>query len=403
MKKSAILILIVASLGYFVDAYDLIVFAVIGKASLTELGFQGTELDKITLLLFDIQMIGLLFGGIFFGVLGDKKGRLSVLFISILMYSLCNIMNGFVSNIYLYGLLRFFAGVGLAGELGVGVTLVAETMPQNIRGYGTSILAATGVLGAVTAGLVGDYFYWRHAFFFGGGLGLLLLLLRVGTFESALFLHTKKEDVARGNISLLFKNGENRKKYLLSLLVGIPVFFVVTILMQLAPSLSKELGIQGVVTTGKAVVYIYTGLAIGDMLCGFVSQKLQSRKKAITIFQVASLICTILYLNLYNASETTFFTLCFIMGISSGYWIVMITMGAEQFGTNIRATVATTIPNFVRGAAVPISLLYTTVDTYLFNNIIYAALFTGIICFAIAIVANLYLPETFHKNLDYNE
>ncbi len=403
MKKSAILILIVASLGYFVDAYDLIVFAVIGKASLTELGFQGAELDKMTLLLFDIQMIGLLLGGIFFGILGDKKGRLSVLFISILMYSLCNVMNGFVSNIYLYGLLRFFAGVGLAGELGVGVTLVAETMPQNIRGYGTSILAATGVLGAVTAGLVGDYFYWRHAFFIGGGLGILLLFLRVGTFESEFFLHTKKEDVSRGSIGLLFKNSQNRKKYLLSLLVGIPVFFVVTILMQLAPSLSKELGIKGVVTTGKAVVFIYTGLAIGDMLCGFVSQKLKSRKKAIFIFQIASLICTVIYLNLHEVSSTVFFTLCTVMGISTGYWIVMITMGAEQFGTNIRATVATTIPNFVRGAAVPISLLYTTVDSYLFHNIIHAALFTGVVCFAIAIVANFYLPETFHKNLDYNE
>ncbi len=404
MKKSTWLLLIVASLGYFVDAFDLILFAVIGKNSLSELGFSGKGLDEMTLLLFDIQMIGLLIGGIFFGILGDKKGRLSVLFGSILLYSVCNIINGFTDNIYLYAMLRFLAGVGLAGELGVGVTIVAETMPQKIRGYGTSILAATGVLGAVTAGLVGDFFYWRTAFYFGGGLGLLLLILRLGTFESEMFLHTKDNDsIQKGNILSLFTDPEKRSKYILSLLVGIPVFFVVTILMQLAPSLAAEMGVSGNITTGKAVIFIYSGLALGDISCGFVSQKLKSRKKAIALYQVLSLIACLVYLNLGNASAFQFFTICFIMGISTGYWIVMITMGAEQFGTNIRSTVATTIPNFVRGAAVPISMLYTALTNYLTHNIIHSALITGVFCFAIAIYANYKLPETFHKNLDYVE
>lgn len=368
------------------------------------MGYAGQNLDNMRLFLFDIQMVGLLLGGIFFGVLGDKKGRLSVLFGSILLYSVCNIINGFINDIYSYTALRFLAGVGLAGELGVGVTIVAETMPQKIRGYGTSILAATGVLGAVVAGLIGDSLYWRHAFFVGGGLGILLLLMRIGTFESEMFLHAKSDQQReRGNIWKLVTNPQSRRVYILSLLVGIPVFFVVTILMQMAPSLATELNIQGEITTGKAVAFIYIGLACGDVLCGAVSQKLKSRKKAIGIFQVFSLAISLVYLNLHNQTAFTFYTVCVIMGISTGYWIVMITMGAEQFGTNIRATVATTIPNFVRGAAIPISMLYGFLGSMEQFTIIQAALITGLSCFAIAMYANYKLPETFHKDLDYLE
>jgi MFS transporter, putative metabolite:H+ symporter len=403
MKKSTWLLLLVASLGYFVDTFDLILFVVIGKSSLAEMGYSGVALDQMRLFLFDVQMMGLLIGGVLFGILGDKKGRLSVLFGSIILYSVCNIINGFINDIYSYSLLRFLAGVGLAGELGVGVTIVAETMPQKIRGYGTSILAATGVLGAVVAGLIGDIFYWRHAFWIGGALGILLLLLRIGTYESDMFLHASQSKKERGNIMKLLRNKTSRKTYLLSLLVGIPVFFVVTILMQMAPSLAEELNIDGVITTGKAVVFIYLGLACGDVLCGVVSQKLQSRKKAIAIFQVSSLLISIVYLNLHNQTETLFYVVCFVMGVSTGYWIVMITMGAEQFGTNIRATVATTIPNFVRGAAIPISMLYGFLSAFDSINIIQSALLTGFICFAIAIYANWALPETFHKDLDYLE
>ncbi|MFT5885390.1 MAG: putative MFS transporter [Arcticibacterium sp.] len=403
MKKSAWLLLLVASLGYFVDTFDLILFVVIGKSSLTEMGYSGKGLDNMRLFLFDIQMVGLLVGGVVFGILGDKKGRLSVLFGSIILYSVCNIINGFITDIYSYSILRFLAGVGLAGELGVGVTIVAETMPQKIRGYGTSILAATGVFGAVVAGLVGDIFYWRTAFFVGGGLGILLLLLRIGTYESEMFIHASKSKMERGNILKLLRNPKSRKIYFLSLLVGIPVFFVVTILMQMAPTLADELNIVGVVTTGKAVVYIYLGLAMGDVLCGVVSQKLKSRKKAIGLFQVLSLLISLVYLNLHNQSSEVFYVVCFIMGISTGYWIVMITMGAEQFGTNIRATVATTIPNFVRGAAIPISMLYGFLGSLAEFTIIQAALMTGLLCFAIAIYANYALPETFHKDLDYLE
>ncbi|AWV97953.1 MFS transporter [Arcticibacterium luteifluviistationis] len=403
MKKSTWLLLLVASLGYFVDTFDLVLFVVIGKSSLAEMGYSGASLDHMRLLLFDIQMVGLLIGGVVFGILGDKKGRLSVLFASIILYSVCNIINGFISDIYSYSALRFLAGVGLAGELGVGVTIVAETMPQKIRGYGTSILAATGVLGAVVAGLIGDAFYWRYAFFIGGALGILLLLLRIGTYESDMFLHASESKKERGNILKLIRNPKSRKIYLLSLLVGIPVFFVVTILMQMAPSLAQELGIKGTITTGKAVVFIYLGLAFGDVLCGVVSQKLQSRKKAIGLFQVCSLLISLVYLNLHGQSAAVFYAVCVLMGISTGYWIVMITMGAEQFGTNIRSTVATTIPNFVRGAAIPISMLYGFIGSMNEFSIVQAAIITGLLCFSLAIYANFALPETFHKDLDYLE
>jgi MFS transporter, putative metabolite:H+ symporter len=404
MKKSTFLLILVASLGYFVDAFDLILFSVLGKNSLSELGYTDiVKRDQMVLLLFNIQMIGMLVGGVFFGVMGDKKGRLSVLFGSIIIYSLANLLNGFVYDIYSYGVLRFISGFGLAGELGVGVTLVAESMPQKYRGYGTSIMAAIGVLGAVTAGIVGDLMYWRYAFYIGGGLGLLLLFLRVGTFESDIFKSAEESSHNRGDFLSLFKNPTRLKKYLYCMLIGFPVFFIVTILMQLAPTLAGKLEVQGVVSTGKAVTFIYSGLAIGDVFCGFVSQKLKSRKKAIAIFQVFSFCMSLIYLNLYQATLFQFFTICVIMGISTGYWIVLITMSAEQFGTDLRATVATTIPNFARGAAVPISMLYTFLNSSITNNVLHAAMIVGIVCFTLAIYANYKLKDTFHRDLNFLE
>ncbi|WP_337044159.1 MFS transporter [Emticicia sp. 17c] len=404
MKKSTILLVLVAALGYFVDAYDLILFVVLRHSSLTELGVVGNSNTSVGLWLFNVQMIGLLLGGIFFGVLGDKKGRLSVLFGSIVLYSSATIINGFVQDIYIYGILRFLAGIGLAGELGAGVTIVAETMPKEKRGYGTMIMASVGAFGAVVAALVGDAFYWRTAYFIGGGMGLLLLFLRIGTLESKMYKHAEeKQNIKRGDFLSLFTNKDRFKRYMACMFIGFPIFFIVSILMQLAPEVAKALGIEGKITAGQAVMYVYIGLTCGDLISGYVSQRLQNRKKTILIFQVICLFMCLIYLNLWGASNTAIFIMCILMGAASGYWIVLITMSAEQFGTNLRATVATTIPNFARGGAVPISIAHQYLTQWLNGDLIKSAIIIGIVCFGAAFIANASLKESFAKDLDYVE
>ncbi|WP_259014384.1 MFS transporter [Emticicia fluvialis] len=403
MKKSTFLLVLVAALGYFVDAYDLILFVVLRHSSLSELGVAGNNNTSIGLWLFNVQMIGLLLGGIFFGVLGDKKGRLSVLFGSIVLYSVATIINGFVTDIYTYGALRFLAGIGLAGELGAGITIVAETMPKEKRGYGTMIMASVGAFGAVVAALVGDAFYWRTAYFIGGGMGLLLLLLRIGTFESKMFKHAETLNVSRGDFLSLFTKKDRFRRYIACMFIGFPIFFIVSILMQLAPEVAKALGVEGKVTAGQAVMYVYIGLTCGDLISGYVSQLLRNRRKTIFIFQAVCLCMCLIYLNLWGASNTAIFVMCVLMGTASGYWIVLITMAAEQFGTNMRATVATTIPNFARGGAVPISICHQYLTEALDGDLITSATIIGIFCFGAAFIANATLKETFAKDLDFVE
>ncbi len=397
------LIVLVAALGYFVDAYDLILFVVIRKSSLLDLNVPLESLSSTGLNLFNIQMTGTLLGGIFFGILGDKKGRLYVLFGSIMVYSLANLANGFVENIWQYSILRFIAGFGLAGELGAGVTLVSEIMPKEKRGYATALVAAIGAAGAFTAGIVGDLTPWRYSFIIGGGMGLLLLFLRVGTFESGLFLKSEKENVSRGNFLQLFTHKDKLKRYLSCMLISLPIFFVITILMQLAPEIAAKLNIEGEVTAGKAVMFVYIGLTIGDLTSGLLSQWLRNRKKAIILFLIFSMVCCLLHLNSFSISLNLLFISYIILGFSAGYWISLITLAAEQFGTNIRATVATTIPNFARGAVVPITFIYQGLMSLNDNDILKSALMVGILCFILAFAGTFFIKDTFSRDLDFTE
>lgn len=401
MKKSPWLIVLVAALGYFVDAYDLILFVVVRKSSLIELGIPEADLVSTGLQLFNYQHIGLIVGGVFFGILGDKRGRISVLFGSILLYSMANIANGFVQSLPVYQLLRFVAGIGLAGELGAGITLVAETLPKDKRGYGTMIVAATGALGATMAGLVGDVTPWRTAYFIGGGMGLLLLLLRIGTFESSMFENVKQSNAERGNFLKIFTSPRQLKKYLSCIAVAIPIFFVISILMQLAPELAKSLKIKGEIANGRAVMFVYFGLMLGDLSCGYLSQLLRSRRKAIFTFLTLWITSAMIYLNASEISANAFLGICALMGFSSGFWISLLTTAAEQFGTNIRATVSTTIPNFARGAVVPISMAFQFLKDKM--GMINAAMLIGLCCFGLAFFANYTLKETFGKDLDFVE
>src|SRR6476661_3776737 len=340
-SKNVTLLIIVAALGYFVDIYDLLLFLIIKNRSLSSLGVPTDQITDAGLTLMNWQMAGLLTGGILWGVLGDKKGRLSVLFGSIIMYSLANLANGFVQDMFWYTVLRFIAGIGLAGELGAGITLVSESMSKEKRGYGTMVVATIGLMGAVAAYFVGDMFDWRVAFFVGGGLGLLLLLLRIGVFESGMFSKIKSDTVEKGNFFMLFSDRKRFTKYINSILIAVPVWFVVGILVGVAPEFAKALHIEGTVDTGKGVMFTYIGISLGDFITGSLSQIFKTRKKIVFTFLTLTYAGILFFLLSNGLSETAFYALCVYFGIATGYWVVFVTMASEQFGTNLRATVTT--------------------------------------------------------------
>lgn len=398
---------IVAALGYFVDIYDLLLFGIVRTDSLIDLGITGDAIRNQGEYLISMQMFGMLFGGILWGILGDKKGRISVLFGSIIMYSVANIANGMVTTVDGYAFWRLIAGIGLAGELGAGITLVTESLPKEKRGYGTMIVASVGVSGAVAAYLVYQVFQdWRLCYYAGGILGLLLLFLRIKISESKMFQEVHKSNEKKGDFLSLFSNKTRFYKYVQCILIGVPLWFLVGVLITFSPEFAKALGVQGyeTIAAGKAIAWCYGGLVFGDIASGLMSQWLKSRKIVMTIFLLLNLIMVFIFLNAFSVSSTVFYALCFLMGFSVGYWVLFVTIAAEQFGTNIRATVTTTVPNFVRGSLPVILLVYSFFRDRFFNgNIILAAMVVGTLLSIIALVALFKLKETFDTDLDYSE
>jgi MFS family permease len=398
---------VVAALGYFVDIYDLILFNIVRIPSLTALGVSGDALVSEGLAIINSQMIGMLLGGIAFGIVGDKLGRLQILFGSITLYSLATIANGFVGMqdvlppLVEYRILRFVAGVGLAGELGAGVTLVAEILPARLRGYGTMLVAAVGVSGAVVANLVAKHMDWRVAYWVGGGLGLLLLVLRINVRESAMFDRTARSGVRRGDFFALFRGGRFGR-YLATILIGVPIWFSNAILVALSPEFARVLGVRGNVSAGDAVMMFYGGLVFGDVASGVISQTLQSRRKVVFGFLSGLLVANVLYFAIgRGATPGVFLALIAVLGVTAGYWAIFITVGAEQFGTNLRATVATTVPNFVRGLVAVVTLSFELLRPRL--GLPGAAAAVGAFWFALAFISAFRLRETFGIDLDYVE
>ena len=392
---------LVAALGYLVDMYDLFLFSIVRVPSLRSLNLPPEKITQDGIMLLNLQMAGLLIGGIVWGILGDKKGRLSVLFGSILIYSLANIGNGFVNSVAAYAVLRFIAGFGLAGELGAGMTMVTEILPARIRGYGATLVATLGVCGALLAYLVSYLFDWRTSYFIGGGLGLLLMMMRVKVFESGIFLKLKEKGVKRGDILMLFNNKTRLLKYLTSIVIGMPIWFVVGILITFSPEFGKAMNLDQPVDAGKAVLFAFAAQVAGNLVTGTFSQYLQSRKKVILIFILLSFGFVLIYLLVPFRDVTMVYILCACLGFCSGYWTLFITVAAELFGSNLRATVATTVPNFVRGTVIPLTFLFLWMKSYV--GTIYGALIVGILTYVIAILALVYLEETFKKDLNYTE
>jgi putative MFS transporter len=396
------LTVIVSALGYFVDIYDLVLFSIVRVASLRDLGVAESELLPVGVRLLNMQMTGMLLGGIIWGILGDKLGRVSVLFGSILMYSLANIANGMVTDVETYAWLRLIAGIGLAGELGAAITLVSESLPKESRGIGTSVVAGVGVSGALLAATVGKYFSWQTAYIIGGALGLTLLILRVKMLESGMFHQVKGDDgIRRGDVAMLFNNLERFGRYMDCILIGVPLWFVIGILVTFAPEICSALGATGPVSAGDGIFWAYAGLVVGDIGSGIVSQWLKSRKLTLWIFQIASAILIVTYLFSTNMPPSYYYLLCFLMGCSVGYWAIFVTVAAEQFGTNLRATVTTTVPNFVRGSVVIITTSFAFLKERV--GIIQSALTVGMVCVVIGFFALRRIKESFGRDLNWVE
>ena len=401
-KSIFTLAIIVAALGYFVDIYDLLLFGIIRKPSLISLGLNSEQVLSEGEKIISIQMIGLLIGGFVWGIMGDKKGRLSVLFGSIMLYSFANIANGMVTSVNQYAWCRFIAGIGLAGELGAGITLVSELVPKEKRGIATSLVAGVGLTGAVFAYFMKQTVHdWRWCYYIGGGMGFLLLLLRVSVFESGMYTSVKESEVSKGNIFMLFNNWERFICYIKCIAIGLPNWFVIGVLISFSDKFASVLGVKEPIDPGKSIMIAYVGISVGDVLIGFISQWLKSRKNALYIFYGLTILFVMLFLHQTAATANSIYGLCLGLGFATGFWAIFVTMGAEQFGTNLRATAATTIPNIVRGTLPLIIFLFKYLREA--TDFITGAAITGAICISLGLTAVYFSKETFGKDLDFIE
>jgi len=396
---------LVAALGYFVDVYDLLLFTIVRQSSVMSLGSTAETIIVDSAHIINWQMSGLLIGGILWGVLGDKKGRLKVLFGSIILYSTANFLTSFVQTVDQYAYCRFLGGIGLAGELGAGITLVSEMLPKNKRGIGTSMVAGIGLFGAVFA-----YFTfkatadWRLCYQIGGVLGFCLLILRVKVAESFMFESAKLANISKGNFLLFFSSYKRFSKYIKAILIGLPTWFVIGVMINYSNKFASTLYGENLIDSGKSVMFAYIGIALGDLLIGYVSQYFKSRKKALLLFYALSVIGMVLFFSSFNNTDDRMYAICGFLGFSTGYWAIFNTMAAEQFGTNLRATAATTIPNMVRGALPLINFLFLDIlQKQMGWTIVQSGIFTGATVMLITLIAFVFTEETYHKDLDYLE
>lgn len=402
------LAVVVAALGYFVDIYDLLLFTIVREPSIVGIGIDKADTAAMiaaSTKIINWQMVGLLLGGILWGTIGDKKGRLSVLFGSILLYSVANFATGFVQTVDQYAWARFVAGLGLAGELGAGITLVSELLPKSKRGIGTSLVAGIGLFGAVFAYFTFQYTQdWRLCYKIGGGLGIGLLLLRVSVAESGMFKQVKDSNVSRGNILMFFNNAARFRKYILAILIGLPTWYVIGVLVNLSNRFADVFYGATKVDSGRAIMFAYAAIATGDILIGLVSQYFKSRKKALYLFYAFTILGLILFFSPLNNSDTAMYAICAWLGFSTGFWAIFVTMGAEQFGTNLRATAATTIPNMVRGALPLINMMFLGLFQKSWGwGLTKSGIVTGVVVMTITLIAAYFTQETFHKDLNYVE
>lgn len=391
---------LVAALGYFVDIYDLVLIGMVGPASLRAIGIAPELVVQTLGYLLSLQMIGMLVGGFVWGMIADRFGRVATLFGSILVYSSATFLNAFVDQLWQYEVLRVIAGFGLAGELGVGITLVVEMLPRERRAFGATLVASVGVAGAVLAYGMAKWVTWPTAFMCGGAMGFALLLLRYLAHESGLF-QALDATLPKGSLKLLFTSPQRFGRYLNSIAIGLPTWFVVGIFVFLATKTAQKLDVTGPVTSADAILWCYIGLIAGDIAAGFMTHALASRRLTLLIFLTASAVACTTMLCLRGLSPTMYYGMCLILGLTVGFWALFVTIAAEQFGTNLRGTVATTVPNIARGLFYPMNwLLFAYQERFGYLTVV-AVL--GVVCFALALVGLWRMVETHGTDLDYRE
>jgi len=395
------LAVIVSGLGFLIDAFDLFLFNVYRIPSLKELGLSGDPLTRTGEHLLALQMGGMMIGGILSGMIGDKFGRASVLFASILLYSLSNIANAMVHDVGWYGLVRFLAGVGLAGELGAGITLVSERMTIEKRGYGTILVATLGALGAVLAGLVSEFISWRHAFLGAGIMGLGLLILRLRSLEPSMFLSSRDSGIRRGSFALLLSNRRRAFRYLACILMGVPIWYSVGLVITLTPEIATFRNMTAF-KLSTCFILFQVGIAVGDLSSGMLSQLLKSRKKILLSYMSLAIVFGFLHLVVMKSSSGLYLT-SLGMGLGCGYLSVFVTSTAEHFGINLRVLTTATVTNFMRGAITILVPMHLALQSYFHFDIINSLLIIGAIVWALALISTIRLPETFGKDLNYIE
>lgn len=397
---------IIGALGFFVDIYDLLLFNIVRQSSCKDLGVSPEDMQKTGEHIINWQMFGLTVGGILWGIMGDKRGRKSVLFGSILLYSVATFATGFVHTIEQYSMLRFIAALGLAGELGASITLTSELLPKEKRGIGASIIATAGVLGTITAYFIYDLSGqdWRLCYYIGGAMGIALLFLRIGVLDSRMYDAAKQDKVELGNFLMLLNKRDRFFRYLRAILIGLPVWYVIGILISFSEKFAKEWGITGF-DQPRALMFQYVALVFGDLSAGLLSNLIKSRKKTLFIFYGILSIAIALYFGLKGGhSATNMYLLCMLLGFGSGLSVLYIMMSAEQFGTNLRATVAISVPNLVRGFLPLMILLFQWLrSASVFNDFITGAWVTGVVVIIVGLISAMYTKETFGKELDFTE
>ncbi len=391
---------IVAALGYFIDVYDLLLFNIVRVPSLKALGLSDGQVSLSGAHIYNWQQAGLLIGGFLWGVLGDRLGRRSVLFASILTYSIANILCGFVKDVETYSLLRFVAGIGLAGELGAGITLIAEILPKEIRGLGAAVVAGVGLAGAIAAYFTVSLTDWRSAYFVGGGMGIILLALRLRVLESYLFTRAAEMSGQRGQWWTLLTRKDRLSRYLRCMGIALPTYLVIGIYATFGNEIADALGITGV-AAASCVLYTYIGIVSGDLFSGFLSHWLRSRRKAIGAMMGVTLLVAAVLLSGWLQTAGQLYACYTVLGFSIGYIAMFLTTTAEQFGTDLRATVTTSVANNVRATVLITLPAFQFLKPY--TGTLQAAALIGAVCFAVAFASLLKMEETFGKNLDFRE
>lgn len=393
-------VVVTAALGTLVDILDLTLFQSVRVASLKDLGVSPDALFRTGIMLLNIQLAGLLIGGLLWGVIADRRGRRSVLFASILMYSLTTLACAWVSSVPMYAALRFIGGIGLAGEMGAGVTLIVEVMGRENRGYGTTICAAAGVSGAIGGGMLATHLPWRTAYIIGGLLGLGLFLLRATTSESSMFARSRAESRGRGGLAI-FRQWKTAKRFLLSLAIGLPIFFVLLIIAPFAPEIGAALAPGHAVTAAVGTGAVAVGLTLGDVFSGLLSQKLRSRKRPIAINLGLLSVLLLIFFFVPIPGDKPFSLLIVALGVAAGYFVLFLTNAAEQFGTNLRGTAAISAPNIMRAMVIPMTILMKGLSPSV--GLRGALVIISGVSIAIALLALRALPETFGRDLDFDE